>query len=233
VSGLCPNAPPGGEGRWRDIGDIPPEIPTFSGEEPASRTFVAARPFGAGNVLIYAHDGLTRDEEITPDSDNIVFADNALRWLIPSAEPRPGCPAKTTIVLSQGSHVRMPQLQAVSHLIAQRGWELKVTSAQTLAADLPCAAVLWYLSDWGAPDDFAEKQAPLIEDFVNQGGGLLVGGLGWSYAMYVPGRPYAVNQLGERFGFAFTTDSFVFDPKKLIRLLQTNTSPPAPSDLAR
>ena len=42
--------------------------------------------------------------------------------------------------------------------------------------------MLWYLSDWEPPAEFAEWHVPLIEDFVQGGGGLLVGGLGWSYA---------------------------------------------------
>ncbi len=55
---------------------------------------------------------------------------------------------------------------------------------------------------------------PLIEEFVDDGGGLLVGGLGWSYAQQGgPGgtaatTPYAADLLGQPFGFAFTRDAF-------------------------
>jgi hypothetical protein len=92
---------------------------------------------------------------------------------------------------------------------------LKKTSPDTLEADLECAAVLWYLSDWEPPKGFADFEVPMIEDFVWSGGGLLVGGLGWSYAdQGGPGRtaataPYAADLLGKPFGFAFTRDAFV------------------------
>ena len=48
-------------------------------------------------------------------------------------------------------------------------------------------------------------------------GGLLVGGLGWSYDQQGgpdggwATAPYAADQLGAPFGFSFTTDAFGFD----------------------
>lgn len=70
-----------------------------------------------------------------------------------------------------------------------------------------------------------DDRVPLVEAFVEAGGGLLVGGLGWSYAEQGgPGGcpatlPYAANQLGERFGFEFTDQSFWVDTENPIRLL--------------
>ena len=72
---------------------------------------------------------------------------------------------------------------------------------------------------------FAERQVPLIEQFVQDGGGLLVGGLGWSYDQQGGAdrgwatEPYAADELGAPFGFAFTTDAFDFDENKPIKLL--------------
>jgi hypothetical protein len=82
--------------------------------------------------------------------------------------------------------------------------------------------VLWYLSDWYPPGDFAERQVPIIVQFVKQGGGLLVGGLGWSYAQQGPRSAterYAADELGEPFGFKFTKDAFAFDKDQPIWLL--------------
>ena len=75
--------------------------------------------------------------------------------------------------------------------------------------------MLWYLSDWQPPPEFADVDVPLIEEFVQRGGGLLVGGLGWSYAQQggpygtASTAPYAGDLLGKPFGFAFTRDAFV------------------------
>jgi hypothetical protein len=106
-------------------------------------------------------------------------------------------------------------MQRVRAFVDRRGWALKTTRPETLEADLACAAVLWYLSDWTPPADFASEHLPLIETFVLDGGGLLVGGLGWSYAdQGGPDRgaataPYAADLLGQVFGFAFTRDAFL------------------------
>jgi hypothetical protein len=105
-------------------------------------------------------------------------------------------------------------MQQVRAFIERRGWVLTIARPETLETDLECAAVLWYLSDWESPPEFAEWHVRLIEDFVQDGGGLLVGGLGWSYAEQGgPGggaatKPYAADLLGKPFGFAFTRDAF-------------------------
>ena len=105
-------------------------------------------------------------------------------------------------------------LERVREFIARRGWVFRATGPETLEADLECAGVLWYLSDWTPPAEFADWHVPLVEDFVRRGGGLLVGGLGWSYARQggpdgtAATVPYAADLLGRPFGFAFTRDAF-------------------------
>lgn len=223
VSGLCAEAPPdyGGDAPWLSIGDLSPAAPSLVGTA-TSRVFAAVRQYGQGHVLVYAHDGLLSDTELTPGSDNLQFAENALRWLTP---PRQSCPGEITILLWQGTYVREPGLGQVKRFIERRGWRLQVTSDETLADDLRCAQVLWYLSDWDPPQNFASQQVPVIEGFVEGGGGLLVGGLGWSYAQQggpqnsPASDPYAANELGAPFGFAFTTDAFSFDRNQPIELL--------------
>jgi hypothetical protein len=105
----------------------------------------------------------------------------------------------------------------VEEFTSRRGWNLEVTNFDTLEDDLRCAQVLWYLSDWHPPPDFVSRHVPVIEQFVEDGGGLLVGGLGWSYDQQGgpdggwATAPYAADQLGAPFGFSFTTDAFGFD----------------------
>jgi hypothetical protein len=236
VHGLCSSAPVGDGGNWTNIGELPPQMRMYLPQEPESRTFVAARRFDRGSVLVYAQDALTKDEEITPESDNLAFAENALRWLTPTEPKAADCPApgQTTLVLWPGTFSVPTNMQGLTELIHKRGWELKLTSPGTLATDLECAQLLWYLSDWDAPDDFATRHVPQIVAFVERGGGLLVGGLGWSYAQQVKtGKPYAANLLGEPFGFAFTNDAFQATSKDPISLLQSAPDPQAAAAPAR
>jgi hypothetical protein len=225
--GLCEEAPPGDEDQtaWLSIGRLPDTMPQSFDQPSVSRDFAVARQFGDGHVVVYAHDGVTQDSEIIPGSDNLVFAENALRWLTPLTEEEGCAQSRTTIVLWEGTYVGAGDLGLVRRFIERRGWTLHVTSPETLETDLHCAEVLWYLSDWHPPSDFADRHVPRIEAFVRAGGGLLVGGLGWSFAQLSGsgGGPstgtYAADQLGEPFGFTFTIDAFSADAGKMITLL--------------
>jgi len=59
---------------------------------------------------------------------------------------------------------------------------------------------------------------PQIEAFVRRGGGLLVGGVGWSWRGNDSGVPYPGNVLGQSFGFRFTRDYFEADSLKPVPL---------------
>ena len=224
VHGLCEGAPAGdGEATWQPLGRLPETALSFAGP-PQSRLFVAARQFGRGHVAAYAQDGLTLDQEVTEDSDNILFAQNALAWLTP-LDVKDGCPGEITILVWEGTFARAGQMQQVQSFIDRRGWNMAVTGPESLAADLACGSVLWYLSDWNTRPEFAARDVPRIVDFVREGGGLFVGGLGWSYAEQGgPGggaatAPYGADQLGEPFGLSFTRDAFAFDREAPLRLL--------------
>ncbi len=223
VHGLCDKAPIGdGKDAWRSLGQLPGGMETFSGP-PDSRVFAASRKFGSGSVVVYAQDALTLDNEITDGSDNLLFAQNALAWLTP-LEFKPGCRKEVTILAWDGTFAKVVRMQRVREFIARRGWLLQMAQPDTLEKDLECADVLWYLSDWEPPAQFADWHVGLIEDFVHGGGGLLVGGLGWSYAQQggpngtAPTAPYAADLLGKPFGFAFTRDAFESDSRKPITL---------------
>ena len=211
----CDTAPQADGQAWIPISRIPENIPPYADGPPRSRDFIVARHYGAGRVLVYAHDALTRDSEVRPGSDNLVFAENALRWLAPSDE-RGG-----TIVYWPGTYLRLDEMQGVREFVKRRRWLLTTATPATLAAKLNGAGVLWYASDWKPPKDFAARHVPLIERFVRAGGGLLVGALGWSYLEYAekkPPPPYAADELGRAFGFSFTNDAFQYDVREPIPL---------------
>jgi len=197
---------------WMVLARIPNNVPATQapGTPPLVRDFIVAREFGAGHVLVYGHEGITNDSEIRGgQGDNLTFAENAFRWLTPTTRP-PGCPSQTTIVLWPG-YVYLPQIQEVQSFIARRGWTLVVTTRDRLARDLTCAGVFWFGNDWEVPANFAQRHVPQIEAFVRRGGGLLVGGLGWSWRGNDKGEPYPGNLLGQAFGFRFTRDYFDAD----------------------
>ena len=138
-----------------------------------------------------------------------------------SGEPsrcRRCCPATTTVLLWPGTYSHEDSMREALATIGKRGWTLKFTGPGTLKDDLKCADVIWYLSDWNPPPDFAKTHVPEIEAFVHGGGGLLVGGLGWSFRQERAGESYAADELGKVFGFRFTNDAFRSKEDQLITL---------------
>ncbi|WP_338413274.1 caspase family protein [uncultured Sphaerotilus sp.] len=212
-----PDAAVGDGAPWMSISRVPAGVVRYGDGAEASRDFMVAREYGRGHVLVYAHDGVLRDDEIRPGGDNLQFGENALRWLL-RTKAAAGCPAQPTILFWPGSYVSAPEVRQMRLRIQQRGWGFAQVQPGALDADLRCAAVLWYSSDWDPPPDFATRDVPSIEQFVRAGGGLLVGGLGWSQAQYQPGQRYAANDLGAPFGFRFTRDYFEADARKPIPL---------------
>jgi Caspase domain/NACHT domain len=223
ANGLCQNPPPGdGDGdAWFSIAQLPPSVPNMSelGYNEA-RDFIVAREYGLGHVLVYAHDGLASDAEIGhPNADNLQFAENALRWARPVG-PVEGCEPDTTIAYWNGTYVDENAILEVRGLIDRLKWNFQVARPDNLEADLRCASVLWYVSDWNPPPDFATRLVPAIEAFVKNGGGLIVAGLGWSFHQYNPGKTYAADELGARFGFRFTRDAFEGDKNRPLPVLE-------------
>lgn len=222
--GLCQNPPPGDgdDSAWFSIAQLPTTVPNTSAlGYNESRDFIVAREYGRGHVLVYAHDGLASDVELGhPDADNLRFAENALRWAEPIDETE-GCGSGTTIAYWEGTYAGQDAIRTVRSLIDRLGWTFRVVRPSQFEADLQCASVLWYVSDWHPPSDFAARHVPLIEAFVRNGGGLLVGGLGWSYHQYNPDNPnYAADDLGKPFGFRFTRDAFVGDANRPLPMLK-------------
>jgi len=219
---------------WIVLGYIPDVVDgmTHPSGPPSVRDFIVAREYGNGHVLVYAHDGLTSDTAVRQAardngaSDNLVFAENAVRWLIPTTFPA-GCPPDEVRIVLWPGYVHPAWNRDLMTSFQRRRWSLVDTDRTNLERDLQCAGVLWFGNDWDPPKDFEAKHIPAIERFVQRGGGLLVAGLGWSWAGNDSGVPYPGNQLGEPFGFRFTRDIFYTSPTSPLPLLSRRQAPRA------
>jgi hypothetical protein len=189
---------------------------------PLVRDFIVAREFGQGRVVVYAHDAVTKDSELHPQmGDNLLVAQNAIRWLVPTAQERSAeCPAGVHIVLWEGA-VATNSNTTLLRSFARLGWTLTVADKTNLAGSLQCASVFWFGNDGETPSEFATIDVPLIVEFVRNGGGLLVAGLGWAWAGHnsTPPKPYSGDMLGQPFGFRFTRDVYYPGQTQLLPLL--------------
>lgn len=213
---------------WTVLSRLPDNVAglTTPRNAPLVRDFIVAREFGRGRVVVYAHDAVTKDSELHPDmGDNLLVAQNAVRWLAPTIQRSPECLGKVHIVLWEGA-VDTNSNTTLLRSLARMGWTLSIANKKSLAGSLHCAGVFWFGNDGETPGDFATIDVPLIVEFVRNGGGLLVAGLGWAWAGNdsTPPQPYSGNILGQPFGFRFTRDVYFPDTTQVLPLMSLPSS---------
>lgn len=197
---------------------------TMSNINPTSNVFVVASQAGEGRVIGYGHDGLIRDVEVrncgNPEeyeqcvqritdvkrADNLRFVNNALRWAMRSTPS--DCESKQVTVAIYEWYETMSNTQEIATLAQQRGWSYQaIDNNNDLGPQLRCVnAVIW-----GNPwNNVSDPQLAAIVAYVRSGGGLLLGGLGWSWIAFnneeLGIEEYPSNRLAASFGFSFTKD---------------------------
>ena len=101
--------------------------------------------------------------------------------------------------------------QTLIQALEDKGYIVETFSGMLTQSLLSTYSVLVIGTAWGS---FAQSEIQAIEDFVKNGGGLWLTGLGWSWVDYHPGstlEDYPMNKIAQRFGAFFNPD-IIFDP---------------------
>jgi hypothetical protein len=169
--------------------------------------FAAARDFGAGRVLVVAHDKVLNG---VPTGRSQGFLRRTLAWLKGPRGPQ-------AVLISAGHCEWLPNDApdwALPGLMQAWGYQVTVTAEPLTAEALATAGVLIVGNAWG---NFSDAERAAVERFANAGGGVLLAGLGWSWQqqstepdMGCPGQDggqnvadmatYPMNRLAEPFG---------------------------------
>jgi hypothetical protein len=167
-------------------------------------TFVLARDYHAGRVAIVGHDGLFTDDSIV-QLDNALFDVNLIRWLNGGGKGK---------VFSSSGHSEWLGIGKMnilgSHLLTN-GFELASTSAPLSSSSLALASVLIVGNAWGS---FTPDEIEAVRQFVTNGGGLLLSGLGWSWPAYHAGSTlddYPMTKMGAPYQ-AEWLEGYISDP---------------------
>jgi hypothetical protein len=150
--------------------------PVVAGDDDATypSLFVAAREYGAGRVVICGHPRIIQ----TVALDNDAFRLNVVDWLDGAGSKQVGY---TT------GHSEWINAGALSHLgnqLAAIGGSLTPIPAPITAASLSKVDLLIAGDAWS---DFSSSEIETVREWVEQqGGGLLLLGLGWSWEPYHP-----------------------------------------------
>lgn len=168
-----------------------------AGDEDASfpSMFALARDYGQGRVVVLGHDGLPTNFAAL---DNDQFLLNTIGWLDQSGAQ------SVKYTTGHQEWVTGGSMAAFQSALASFGYTFQAMPAPITAAQLSGISVLIVGNAWGS---FSASEIESVRQWVEQGGGLFLLGLGWSWEPYHPGTtiedypmmqlaaPYAVRWL--------------------------------------
>ncbi len=132
-------------------------------------TFVAARIYGKGRVAVMGHEGLIGACGVL---DNGRFMENLIAWL--------NAQGGRAVLYTTGHSewVTDKTLRGLRSRLNEIGYTLHSVDAPLMSERLAQASVLIVGNAW---DNFADKEIEAVRRHVNDGGGVLLVGLGWSW----------------------------------------------------
>lgn len=203
VTNLARLASPGAVGAV--VSTIPANDPwqlIVSGDEDttAPSSFCLARTYGSGRVVALGHDGIMLENVY----DNAQFHRNVARWLN-QARPR-----RIAFSTGHGEFVRLDNSTAFNNAVAGEFSETQLPAPITSTA-LASVDVLVLGNAWGT---FTSSEVAAVQSFVNNGGGLLLVGVGWAWMAYHPGTTMAdfpMAQIATPYGVTWA-DNTMSDP---------------------
>ncbi len=173
----------------------PSWVPIVSGDndtKPPS-VFVLARGYELGRVLAIGHEGVFRNPSLDT-FDNLKFLINAIRW---SDLARSGRIGFTT---GHREFLNGPSLAAFGLKARVEGFSMEAVPG-TLTADAIRGYGALIVGNAWAP--FSDAETEVLRQYAARGGGLILLGLGWSFAPNNPGKTlpdYPMQRLGAVFG---------------------------------
>jgi PKD repeat protein len=178
-------------------------VPIVAGDDDTSfpSTFVMARTYGDGRVVIMGHEGLIGNPNLL---DNQRLMLNVVSWL----DENDG---KNLMYSSgHGEWVTSVTLAPLKTELESRGYTLEEADEPIESTFLSERDVLIFGNAWG---DVSQSEISAVESFVANGGGLLLIGLGWSWKAYHPGamEDYPMMRLAAPYGVRWL-ECGIYDP---------------------
>jgi len=164
--------------------------------------FVAGGKYGAGHFIAVGHDGFIGDGAVN-NFDNPTFLKNAFNWM------NNGGNKVVKMTSGHSEWVNFSNTPQFQNIIGQDGFLTSNLSGTISNAALVGVDILVIGNAWGT---MTATEIDAIHNFVNNGGGLFMLGLGWSYEYYVgPLQNFAMNQIASPMGVEWITGT-INDP---------------------
>jgi hypothetical protein len=181
------------------FGVDPSWVPIVGGDEDTSHpsTFAMARGYGSGRVILVGHDGLLTQSVLTI-FDNAQFMKNMVEWLNQIKE--------LSIAYTTG-HSEWVTALPIQQVLTNTPTTILALAAPITKESLDQVSVLIVGNAWGS---FTAQEVEAVRQFVQNGGGLLLAGLGWSWSAYNPTatmQDYPMHEIAAPYGGRWLRDT--------------------------
>jgi hypothetical protein len=182
-------------------------LPIIAGDEdtaPPYSVVAVASHFGKGRVFSLGHEGFFTNEALSL-FDNRKLGVNAIDWLDGLGK------RKVLVTTGHGEWYGGSNFDGFKAELERQGYSVVRSSGRLDPASLSNVSVVIIGNTWGY---FLPSEIDALRNFVANGGGLVLLGLGWSWLAYNPGKTlddYPMNKVGEVFGLRWI-DGYISDP---------------------
>ena len=156
--------------------------------------YSVATQYQNGKVIALAHESILSNNSIL-SYDNLTFLINAIDWLNSGSK---------RISLKQG-WINNNNISTLKNTLIADNYSFNTLSGNITNASLANTDVLILGNDWNNTQPYLADELTAINNFVANGGSILIAGLGWSWPKSLD--IYPMNEVANLFGFEFTTDA--------------------------
>ena len=183
-------------GPLETLNSAPTTLPFMSAEDNLPKDVATGSSYGSGRVVALGHDGFFINEAIN-NANNRQFGNNIINWL------NAGSRKKKVLVSTGHGEPWVGSGSYSSFYNGLSGYTFTTHTGPITSQALSDVSVLLISC---AGSDFSSMEINTIKNFVSNGGGLLIQGLGWAWVGYHPDSTlngYPMNKVAAPFGIRF------------------------------
>ncbi|MEM3489071.1 MAG: hypothetical protein QXO75_05375, partial [Nitrososphaerota archaeon] len=182
-------------------------VPMVAGDDdttPIPSVVAIASTKGQGRIIALGHEGFLTNEALDL-FDNREFGNNLIDWLDKLNKK------KVLVTMGHREVYGGDNFDNFKRELEKRGYIVTRFYGELTTSVLTDVSIVLIGNAWGG---FSKLEIDALENFVVNGGGLLLMGLGWSWKSHNQGKTldeYPMNRIGEIFGIRWI-DGYVYDP---------------------
>lgn len=158
--------------------------------------YCATSSYSQGKVIAVGHDNFLVNGQ--KNCDNYIFIVNSMKWLNSN---------KKSILIKNG-FANANNMTTIISMLESEGYTITSTNTKIESSDLKDIGIVLFGNDWNNGRPYSDSEINTIQNFAEDGGGVFIAGLGWSYWEYNVKNMelYSMNNIANIFGLQFSKD---------------------------